>query len=42
VYFFIVDWPRSFDSPFTDSAEAFKTMNSDKEADVKKVIIENN
>lgn len=40
-YFFIVDWPRSFDSPFTDAAEAFEAVNSEK-ANVKKVIIENN
>jgi hypothetical protein len=41
LYFFIVDWPRSFNSPFSDAAEAFETLNSEK-ADVKKVIIENN
>jgi hypothetical protein len=41
IYFFIVDWPRSFDTPFKEALEDIGASTKDG-GKTKKVIIENN
>jgi len=41
IYFFVVDWPRSFDSPFKSALDDLEPTLS-KDGHTKKVLIENN
>ena len=41
IYFFFFDWSNSLESPFTEAAEAFESLNTGK-SKTKNIIIENN